>query len=107
MSPPFATSTVSSIMVRCQLGEYLKAIDRPSRSAIAPAEGARPLSIEIRSGASYLVALSISLALIPRMISATWDLILASIGETGSAWAVAHAAHVAIAIETNVALNIQ
>ena len=36
-------STVSSIMLKRQLGAYLNAIDRPSRSALAPTDGSRPL----------------------------------------------------------------
>src|SRR5512146_2399446 len=84
MSPALATSTVSSILLRCQLGAYLKAIDKPSRSALAPKDGSRPLSIDTRSGASNLVALSISFVLMPSMISATSALSVEAIADVDS-----------------------
>src|SRR3954466_11696288 len=86
MSPAFATSTLSSISVRCQLGEYLNVIESPSRSALAPNDGSRVLSMEIRSGASNLVALSMSFVLIPAIISATSAFICEDMADRDCGW---------------------
>ena len=49
----------------------LRNLDRVINQSECQLGAARPLSIETKSDASYLVALSMSFALIPTMISAT------------------------------------